>query len=198
VLELAGRLDNGGDLTYAIQQNLSWLSRQPQGKPGRPIGIVDYFVGLFGVFAGGAIGVALTFPFMSGTEADAFVWGIMFMFLGFIGALLGGGVAVLLRRLWLWVDRIDPPSAPIYGEIEPREEATRDEGWRRRALRYQDRRRSGEGQAESARKSARTLRGGGTIRLNSPARCSGMPLDRCGLYSLRWRRPRLRQCRNVR
>lgn len=33
LLVLAGRLDDGGDITYAITQNLRWVSRQPQGQP---------------------------------------------------------------------------------------------------------------------------------------------------------------------
>jgi hypothetical protein len=112
VLELAGRLANGGDLTYAIQQNLSWLSPQPQGKPDRPNGVVDLSVGLFGALAGGVGGVALTFPLLSGTEPHGLVYLAAWMFFGFIGAVLGAGLAVLLRRLWLWVDRIDPRALP--------------------------------------------------------------------------------------
>ena len=58
---------------------------------------------LLGSLVGGVVGVLLTFPLMSGIDADAFSWLAMFLVFGFIGALLGAGAGlgigqVLTRR----------------------------------------------------------------------------------------------------
>jgi len=52
----------------------------------------------FGAIVGGVSGCAATFPLLSGTDADAFSYLAMFLFLGFVGALLGAGLGFLLWR----------------------------------------------------------------------------------------------------
>ena len=99
LLDLAGRLDNGGDLPYAIRQNLRFLSHQPRGKPDRPNAGVVALVVLFGAFAGGATAIALTYWLLHGAEADAFTWLAAALFFLFFGIPLGGVLAFLsLRR----------------------------------------------------------------------------------------------------
>lgn len=60
---------------------------------------MDFLAGCFGTLAGGAIGVALTFPLLSGTGSDALVWLAAFLFFGLIGAALGSLLGLGVRRL---------------------------------------------------------------------------------------------------
>jgi len=102
VLELASRLDNGGDLPYAIRQNLKVLSRQAQHEPDTPQGATGALVTLLVVLLGACIGVmfaaalaALTFL----VEKDALVWVAALFGFSFILAPTGAVVAFsLLRR----------------------------------------------------------------------------------------------------
>jgi hypothetical protein len=68
-----------------------------------PIGAQIYsrgmgcLVAFLGAAVGTAVGIALTFPLLAGTEADAFSYLATFIFLGFIGGALGATFALVWR-----------------------------------------------------------------------------------------------------
>jgi hypothetical protein len=102
VLEVASRLDDGGDLPYAIRQNLKFLGRQAQHEPNSPQGamgsIVTLLVVLFGAFIGVLFAVALAALTFLG-DNDALVWVAALFGFSFIFMPTGAVVAFsLLRR----------------------------------------------------------------------------------------------------
>jgi len=103
LLALAGRLDKPADLPHMIKQNLKLLERQAQYRPrnskGGRGGRGD-IAAVLGAGGGGVIGVALTFPILSGTEPSGLVYLAAWMFFGFVGALLGAGLAYGFWRLY--------------------------------------------------------------------------------------------------
>ena len=56
-------------------------------------------VALLGALVGTAVGIALTFPLLAGTEADALSYLAMFIFLGFVGGALGATFGLVWRDL---------------------------------------------------------------------------------------------------
>jgi hypothetical protein len=108
VLDLAGRLDDGGDLSYATRQNLRFLSRQAQHKPDSPRRVTSgservtgslatVFVALSGAFVGFLLAIPLTY-LVARSDNDALVWVAALFFFWFILIPLGTGVALLLLR----------------------------------------------------------------------------------------------------